>query len=630
MAFQVGKKKQILVIGELGLHKLSKRTPKEDLLAARRRLEELNCITLLEDLSWNSLVNKWIIHCLIEIDSSDIKLVGNKTEWFVFIDDSYPLGEIKFYPSKQNGITLTFPHQSYNCEGNKNHPWRDGDLCLNTDVSLFRRLGKDIEPLDKERRLHWHFKRFISWLEYASKEELLLEGDYFELPPTPINIMGSVAFCENDRNYIFWKNNYFQYGYLNLIKLDNDNKTLLIDKFLTFQEVLIFKYNWGEYVDNYENEHIKGAWVLLNEIPILKPWHIPSTWGELVSVCYEQSIDLLNIIKQFAPTFRYRGKHILMLGFPIPDRIGEKNIQTHWFGLVLPELSQQKTLTHGFRSRETAYWWHDEQKLFKESAKIDWLFTENWDKSELNSRGSFSNDVISRKALIIGAGAVGSVVSELLARSGMMQLAIMDHDILKAGNLVRHTLTLNDINKYKVDSLVKRLNDCSPHNMVKGINRQFPLNKDEHLELIKQYDVIIDCTGEDEVIYQLENSSQLSEKTIISVSLGYGSKRLFVYMSQERSYSAKSFFKLISPWQKKEAQSLVGIEFPREGIGCWHPVFPARADDVWQMATIAIKNIEMALQEPIINPKLLVYEQEWDEEVFLGTRLVSQEEYNEC
>lgn len=629
MAFQAGKKKQISVVEELGLRKPFQKTPKEDLLTARRMLEELNCVSLLEDLSWDSLVNKWKIHCLIEIDSSNPQLVGKETEWFVFIDDSYPLGKIKFYPAKQNGLTLTFPHQNYNSEGEKELPWRNGDLCLNTNMSLFKRIGMDIEPLDKEHRLFWHFERLIYWLEYASKGELLQEGAPFELPPLPIGIPATVAFCENDRTYYFWKNNDFKYGYLDLIKLDADNKTLLINKFLTYQEILIHKYHWGDYVSNHEKGHIKGAWLLLNEIPILRPWHIPSTWGELISVCHKQNIDLLSIIKQFAPTFRYNGRHILMLGFPISDRIGEKSVQIHWIGLALPELTHQLSMTHGFRNREKAYWWHDQQKLFKKSTEIDWLFTENWDKSELTNRGSFPNDITSKSTLIIGAGAVGSVVSELLVRSGLTQLAIMDEDILKAGNLVRHTLTLNDINKYKVDSLVNRLINCSPHNQIKGINKHFPFFEEGHLEMINQYNVILDCTAEDEVIYQLENFPWSPDKTFISISLGYGSKRLFVYMSHGQSFSAQSFFKLIRPWQEKEAQSLIGIEIPREGIGCWHPVFPARSDDVWQMATIAIKNIEMALQQPIIKPKLLVYEQEWNEEVFLGTRLVSQEEYDE-
>lgn len=34
---------------------------------------------------------------------------------------------------------------------------------------------------------------------------------------------------------------------------------------------------------------------------------------------------------------------------------------------------------------------------------------------------------------------------------------------------------------------------------------------------------------------------------------------------------------------------------PWEGIGCWHPVFPARADDIALNAALAVKFIESFL-----------------------------------
>ncbi|MBL0240398.1 MAG: hypothetical protein IPQ00_07480 [Chloracidobacterium sp.] len=34
---------------------------------------------------------------------------------------------------------------------------------------------------------------------------------------------------------------------------------------------------------------------------------------------------------------------------------------------------------------------------------------------------------------------------------------------------------------------------------------------------------------------------------------------------------------------------------PREGVGCWHPVFPARADDIWMWGSIAIKVLLQSL-----------------------------------
>jgi hypothetical protein len=257
------------------------------------------------------------------------------------------------------------------------------------------------------------------------------------------------------------------------------------------------------------------------------------------------------------------------------------------------------------------------------------MSSENWDKKELTSRGSLPSEMVPKSSLVIGAGAVGSILSELLVRAGVENMTIMDGDILRAGNLVRHNLTLNDINQYKVDSLVKRLSECSPHNKITGINKDFPLLGDDNEKMLNQHNVIIDCTAEDEVIHQLEKFEWKTEKKFVSISLGFGAKRLFIYVSQGIGFSSHAFYELINPWMRKEEKLTNGIEFPREGIGCWHPVFPARADDVWGMVAMAIKSIEAALENPIDKPKLLVYEQEWNDEVFFGTRLISQEEYDE-
>lgn len=68
---------------------------------------------------------------------------------------------------------------------------------------------------------------------------------------------------------------------------------------------------------------------------------------------------------------------------------------------------------------------------------------------------------------------------------------------------------------------------------------------------------------------------------------------------------------------------------PRDGIGCWNPVFPARVDDVWMMSSVAVKNIEKYIQNPSCRPVLLVYEQIWDGDSFCGIELISKEEGDE-
>lgn len=82
---------------------------------------------------------------------------------------------------------------------------------------------------------------------------------------------------------------------------------------------------------------------------------------------------------------------------------------------------------------------------------------------------------------------------------------------------------------------------------------------------------------------------------------------------------------MINPWLGKELQEYDDQELPREGIGCWHPVFPARADDIWMMASTAVKHIESLLKSPIKSPDLAVFEQVYENSSFVGIHQVYTE-----
>ncbi|WP_431810604.1 hypothetical protein [Lysinibacillus capsici] len=146
---------------------------------------------------------------------------------------------------------------------------------------------------------------------------------------------------------------------------------------------------------------------------------------------------------------------------------------------------------------------------------------------------------------------------------------------------------------------------------------------------MQSYSVILDCTGEDQALYNMSQLTFEEPKTFLSISLGYQARRLFVFYTNGIEFNHTAFIKLMQPWLAKEKGDTKHIEFPREGIGCWHPVFPARADDIWLMVSSAFKTIERAILTKNIKPTILVYEQQWKGDLFKGVSLVHQEEYNE-
>ena len=66
------------------------------------------------------------------------------------------------------------------------------------------------------------------------------------------------------------------------------------------------------------------------------------------------------------------------------------------------------------------------------------------------------------KAAVVGVGALGSQVANLLARAGVGELLLIDHDIVTPGNRTRHELDLGDLGRPKTLALADRLRRVNP------------------------------------------------------------------------------------------------------------------------------------------------------------------------
>lgn len=600
-----------------------------ELLIARRRLEELTNVKILEDLYWDSIVSKWILHCSINLELTSNKKIPKETHWFVVIDNNYPLGSIKFYPSKENSITQTFYHQMYNGDLNQNLRWRTGNLCLDSNLKIFSKLGLDIEPIDYEEKLLWHFERALLWLFHAEQNTLISSEDPFELPDFNV-CLDTVAFIENESSFTKWKSASQNYGLVDFTHLDNHfPKTLLLLNFKYINGEQLYELDWNSYIKekNLTTSKSSAGWILFDNVPFIEPWQAPMNWGDLKNCCESQNINLMSILKKICRHLRAESIPIILIGFPVKEKFNSKNKSIYWQPLVISKLNKFNRKVNGFRNIESYNWFKDTITSFKDNQPIQWMNTENWDENELLSRGSANNKFSNSSMLLLGAGSVGSILSELIVRNGAKELTIMDSDKFFAGNIVRHTLKLNNINSFKAESLKKRLLNISPYIEVKSINKNFPL-QDNSIHP-SDYDIIFDCTGEDAVLNQLANTPSNTLKHFFSISLGYGAKRLFLFYCQNHSFEYKIFKRLINPWLQKEQSETENISFPREGLGCWHPIFPARSDDIWLMISTAFKVIESRISNTNRVTTLFVFEQVWENENFNGVSLIHQEEYNE-
>ena len=313
-------------------------------------------------------------------------------------------------------------------------------------------------------------------------------------------------------------------------------------------------------------------------------------------------------------------EHVLLLGFPIPARVNGPDVQAHWLALRIPRLSSQPV--SGFRRAESGYWNLDRWRVFGDTMPLEWVETENWHQDEISGRGRMNPSLRSKSVLIIGGGAVGSVLAEVMVRSGVQDVTIMDHDRLKAGNLVRHTLGVSHLEQTKASSLAARLDDAAVHSLVSPIDAAFPPREQKDINRVLDADVVIDCTAEDSVVEHMSRFAWDGPVTFVSVSVGLKARRAFTYVAHGNTFPADDFASKLDPWLRSEMDGY-DEELPRDGTGCWHALMPARIDDIWMMTGAVVKTIESAIAEPPREPTLVVFEQQYENGVFIGLRRVS-------
>ncbi len=603
----------------------TKRPPPE-LLEGRRAIEGLHGVSLLGDFVWSEIDHRWVLSCRLTIESADERLILHATDWYILIATSYPWGSIKFHPAKVGNIVRTFPHQRHNAEGDSRLLWRTGDLCLDTIAHGLVRHGAEDEPYDPPLRLRWHCERALDWLRAAAQGTLAKAGDPFELPHYPHSNSGRiVAFSENDGSFASWQAVASVSGVVQLFSLSGRRKITAVDRFLDLRDRESLQVQWGPGFMPESSTRMTGIWLRLDGPPVLSPWHAPTNWGELTEAVGQQGKHLLELLRPLVSGIRDGRSHFLLLGFPIPELIGGKPQSMYWQALDLPVLSNGQDFANGFRPNEQGYWIRDKREMFRSSEPICWVQSENWHSDQLSTRGRLPASVSKATVAVIGIGAIGSCMSELLIRGGVQKLIVVDCDLVTAGNLVRHTLLIENIGDLKARSVAERLKRASPHAVVESMDCSISSLSREEWANLEGCDLLIDCTGSDEVLYHLAVQRCAAERVYCSVSIGFGARRLFVFIAHGSAFPHEGFRQVIQPWLERGRQEFNGQSHPWAGIGCWHPVFPARADDMWLLTSLALKSIESTLGISPLRAQLAVFEIESDGSEFIVVRLVARE-----
>ena len=97
------------------------------------------------------------------------------------------------------------------------------------------------------------------------------------------------------------------------------------------------------------------------------------------------------------------------------------------------------------------------------------------------------------RALVVGAGGLGSPVLQYLAAAGVGTIGVVDFDTVDMSNLQRQTLyETADVGARKVDRVAARLAGINPE--IEIVPYAMRLSAENALELVGAYDVVIDGT----------------------------------------------------------------------------------------------------------------------------------------
>ncbi len=132
---------------------------------------------------------------------------------------------------------------------------------------------------------------------------------------------------------------------------------------------------------------------------------------------------------------------------------------------------------------------------------------------EVGAKGQ--KKLLAAKVFIIGAGGLGSPVGYYLAAAGVGTIGIIDNDRVEMSNLQRQIAhSTRTLGMLKVESAKLTFEALNPDVNVIGIAER--LSKDTIMNLIKDYDIVVDGSDNFPTRYLINDACVLMKKPLVS------------------------------------------------------------------------------------------------------------------
>ncbi|ATA93721.1 thiamine biosynthesis protein ThiF [Capnocytophaga canimorsus] len=455
------------------------------------------------------------------------------------------------------------------------HIMQNGSICIHSAHSpiLSKKLVYDIEAVKVWIKKYYINKDLDSHYEHLIVNPKAFKGGHF-------------VYFFNEVDYVFHKNQFgfIDYSIMSSGVFHNENiQSNIFQVFLDKDRKKLVDVNWNFQLKNLP--YCTGLFIFIKDEPSKNQRWVFENWKDFESLLPQDFLTFLHRVEQ--KKSKEQGKTLpLFIGYNISDK------EIHWQAIIL-EIG--KFPIYGEKVNKQWLTRLDGETI------IDWAMTRNCSYKYFFGRGKLNQQLTDGKILIVGIGAIGSIIAKTLVRCGCTKINFIDIDVKEAENVCRSEYSFFSGITNKVNDLIDELCLISPFfepikggyefsRMLDFFLKSHLTNKETKVEIenyLNGYDIIFDCTADNDLLYVL---SQLNIKSkLLNLSISNHAKQLVCATERNRYHFIDTQF------------NGNVLEFDVDDLynptGCWSPTFKASYNDINTLVQFAIKHINLRFEQ---------------------------------
>lgn len=455
------------------------------------------------------------------------------------------------------------------------HIMQNGAICIHTTHTpiLSQKLIYDIESVKAWIKKYYINKDLDTHYEHLIVPQKAFKENHF-------------AYFFNEIDYAFHKN---QFGFIDYSIINNgvfhkeNIQSNILQSFFNKDRKKIVDVDWNFQLKNLTQS--TGLFIFLKDTPSKNQRWVFDNWKDFEAILPQDFLKFLYNVEDRLG--KEEGKTLpLFVGYNISET------EIHWQAIIL-EIGDFPI----YGEKINKQWF----TRIKEDRPICWAMTRNCSYKYFFGRGKLTNKITESKILIIGIGAIGSIVAKTLIRCGCQKLGFIEYDVKEPENVCRSEYSFTTGITNKVNDLINELCLISPFFkpttggydyseafdfFIKShlSDTSMKVEIEKHLE---DYDIIIDCSADNDLLYVL---SQLNiNSTLLNISISNHAKHLVCAVEQNRyDFITSQFGGNILKFDVNDLHN---------PTGCWSPTFKASYNDISVLIQTAIKQINLKLDQ---------------------------------